>query len=70
MTLREFMHTPNPHLDILAMEAENKRTAAEETAYEKRIEYRYGHYVVLDGNGNVYCSCDSHKEAMEEINDI
>ena len=31
------------------------------------IEYQRGHYVVLDDNGDVYCSCDTHKEAMEEI---
>ena len=31
------------------------------------IEYRRGHYVVLDDNGNVYCSCDTHKEAADEI---
>lgn len=31
------------------------------------IEYRYGHYVVLDDNGYVYCSCDTHKEAADEI---
>nr|DAF80909.1 MAG TPA: SULFITE REDUCTASE ALPHA SUBUNIT [Bacteriophage sp.] len=31
------------------------------------IEYRHGHYVVLDDNGNVYCSCDTHKEAADEI---
>ena len=30
------------------------------------IEYRHGHYVVLDDNGNVYCSCDTHKEAADE----
>lgn len=23
--------------------------------------------VVLDDNGNVYCSCDTHKEAADEI---
>ena len=31
------------------------------------IEYRHAHYVVLDDNGNVYCSCDTHKEAADEI---
>ena len=31
------------------------------------IEHRHGHYVVLDDNGNVYCSCDTHKEAADEI---
>ena len=31
------------------------------------IEYRYGHYVVLDDNGNVCCSCDTHKVAADEI---
>ena len=34
------------------------------------IEHRHGHYVVLDDNGNVYCECDTHKEAMEEIADM
>ena len=34
---------------------------------EMTIEYRHGHYVVLDDNGNVYCSCDTHKEAADEI---
>lgn len=36
MTLREFMHTPNPHLDNLAMEAETQRTIDEEAAYDAR----------------------------------
>ena len=36
MTLREFMHTPNPHLDKLAMEAETQRTIDEEAAYDAR----------------------------------
>ena len=31
------------------------------------IEYRHGHYVVLDDNGSVCCSCDTHKEAADEI---
>ena len=31
------------------------------------IDHRYGHYVVLDDNGNVCCSCDTHKEAVDEI---
>ena len=34
---------------------------------EMNIEYRHGHYVVLDDNGDVYCSCDTHKEAADEI---
>ena len=28
------------------------------------IEHRRGHYVVLDDNGNEYCECDTHAEAM------
>lgn len=36
MTLKEFMHTPNPHLDKLAMEAEIQRTIDEEAAYDAR----------------------------------
>ena len=31
------------------------------------IEHRHGHYVVLDANGNAYCSCDTHQEAADEI---
>lgn len=36
MTFKEFMHTSNPHIDDLAMEAEIQRTADEEAAYEDR----------------------------------
>lgn len=36
MTFKEFMHTSNPHIDNLAMEAEIQRTADEEAAYEDR----------------------------------
>ena len=39
MTLKEFMHTPNPYLDKLAAEAETQRTINEEVAYDsKHIE--------------------------------
>ena len=31
------------------------------------IEYQYGHYVVLDENGNFLCSADTYKEALEEV---
>ncbi len=34
------------------------------------IEHRRGHYVVLDDNGNEYCECDTHAEAMEEIREM
>ena len=37
MTFKEFMKQPNPHLDKLSAEAEEKRTADEESAYEERI---------------------------------
>ena len=37
MTFKEFMKQPNPHLDKLSEEAEAKRTADEEFAYEARI---------------------------------
>lgn len=40
MTLKEFMHTSNSHLDNLAREAESQRTADEEAAYEKHISER------------------------------
>lgn len=40
MTLKEFMHTSNSHLDNLAREAEFQRTTDEETAYEKYISKR------------------------------
>ena len=36
MTFKDFMKTPNPYLDKLAAEAEEKRTADEEAAYEER----------------------------------
>ena len=37
MTLKEFIHTPNSHLDDLAREAEAQRTADEEAIYDERI---------------------------------
>lgn len=37
MTFKEFMHTPNSHLDNLAREAEAQRTANEEAIYDERI---------------------------------
>ena len=36
MTLKEFMHTPNPYLDKLAAEAETQRIINEEAAYDNR----------------------------------
>ena len=36
MTLKEFMHTPNPYLDKLAAEAETQRTINEEAAYDSK----------------------------------
>lgn len=36
MTFKEFMHTPNQHLDNLAREAEAQRTANEEAVFEKK----------------------------------
>ena len=36
MTFKEFMHTPNSHLDNLAREAEAQRTADEEVIYDER----------------------------------
>ena len=36
MTLREFMHTSNPYLDKLALEAEVQRTTDEEAAYDNK----------------------------------
>lgn len=37
MTFKEFMHTPNQHLDNLVREAEAQRTANEEDIYDERI---------------------------------
>lgn len=37
MTFKEFMHTPNSHLDNLAREAEARRTADEEAIFDERI---------------------------------
>ena len=37
MTFKEFMHTPNSHLDNLAREVEAQRTANEEAIYDERI---------------------------------
>ena len=36
MTFKEFMNTPNSHLDNLASEAEAQRTANEEAIYDER----------------------------------
>ena len=36
MTLKEFMHTPNPYLDKLAAEAETQRIINEEAAYDSK----------------------------------
>ena len=36
MTFKEFMHTPNPYLDKLALEAEIQRTIDDEAAYDAR----------------------------------
>ena len=36
MTLKEFMHTPNPYLDKLAEEAETQRTINEEAVYDSK----------------------------------
>ena len=48
MTFKEFMHTPNSHLDNLAREAETQRTADEEATYEKSIsnEDKYYNFIV------------------------
>ena len=62
MTLREFMHTPNPHLDKLAMEAETQRTIDEEAAYDARCMETKGetkrtrHYTlkVMDKNKVIF----------------
>lgn len=37
MTFKEFIRQPNPHLDNLSAESEEKRTADEESVYEARI---------------------------------
>ena len=37
MTFKEFMHTPNSHLDNIAREAEAQRTANEEAIFDERI---------------------------------
>lgn len=37
MTFKEFMRTPNSHLDNLAKEAEDRRTTDEEAIYDERI---------------------------------
>lgn len=37
MTFKEFMRTPNSHLDNLAKEAEAQRTTDEEAIYDERI---------------------------------
>lgn len=37
MTFKEFIHTPNSHLDNLTREAEAQRTTDEEAIYDERI---------------------------------
>lgn len=32
-----------------------------------KIVSKYGHYVVLDDNGDFVCSADTYKEAKEDI---
>lgn len=31
------------------------------------IKYMFGHYVVVDNNGDFVCSADTYEEAQEEI---
>ena len=47
MTFKEFMHTPNQHLDNLAREAEAQRTANEEAIYDERIS-KTEQYKIID----------------------
>lgn len=48
MTFKEFIHTPNSHLDNLTREAEAQRTTDEEAIYDKRIsnEDKYYNFIV------------------------
>lgn len=45
MTLKEFIHAPDPHLDGLASETETQRTLNEESAYEDYIEDVYHNWM-------------------------
>ena len=64
MTLKEFMHTPNPYLDKLAAEAETQRTINEEAAYDskhtetKKEIKRMRHYIITISKDNkVIANC-------------
>ena len=34
------------------------------------IDYDKGHFIITDSNGKFICSCDSYKEAEEEIKEM
>ena len=64
MTLKEFMHTSNPYLDNLAIEAETQRTINEEAAYDskhtetKKEIKRMRHYILTISKDNkVIANC-------------
>ena len=64
MTLKEFMHTSNPYLDNLAIEAETQRTINEEAAYDskhtetKKEIKRMRHYTLTISKDNkVIANC-------------
>ena len=64
MTLKEFMHTSNPYLDNLAIEAETQRTINEEAAYDskhtetKKEIKRMRHYIITISKDNkVIANC-------------
>ena len=64
MTLKEFMHTSNPHLDKLAAEAETQRIINEEAAYDskhtetKKEIKRMRHYILTISKDNkVIANC-------------
>ena len=64
MTLKEFMHTPNPYLDKLAEEAETQRIINEEAAYDskhtetKKEIKRMRHYILTISKDNkVIANC-------------
>ena len=64
MTFKEFMHTPNPYLDNLAIEAEAQRTINEEAAYDskhtetKKEIKRMRHYIITISKDNkVIANC-------------
>ena len=48
MTLKEFMHTPNPELDKLAVEAETARQHDEDIIFEKEINTMNEKYINED----------------------